>query len=182
MLSKDETHEVSARVRHQLQFVDREDDLRCHNLATAYMIAGRFADAAEMLPAARDLCSAHGESHDRCRLRWVEGRVADGLGRMAQAEERFLAAHAGFANAGESGHAAMAALELALIYCRQLSPKAVSYAAAAIPILDGFKIHSEAVAARRLLADAVARERVTPEVLARSGRPERPGMGSGRLR
>ncbi len=137
----------------------------CHNLAVAYIDAGRFADAAEMLPLARDLCSAHGEALEQSQLRWVEGRVAEGFGRTARAEERFLAAHAGFAKAGESGYAAVVALELALLYCRQGQPKAVSYAAEAIPILDGFKIRSEAVAARRLLAEAVARERVNPEVL-----------------
>ncbi len=158
-----------ADLRRAMELVDPGDGrLRlsiCHNLATACMDAGRFADAAEILPAARDLCSAHGQPLERDQLRWVEGRVAKGLGRTALAEEHFLAAHTGFAAIGEASHGGMVALELALIYCRQGRPQAVSYAAEAIPILDGFKIRSEAVAARRLLAEAVARERVTPEIL-----------------
>ncbi len=137
----------------------------CHNLAAAYIEAGRFAEADEMLPLARELCLAHGEALERFQLRWVEGRVALGLGRTALAEDYFFAAHAGFSAVGETGHAAVVAVELSLIYCEQGRPEAARYAAEAIPILDGFKIRSEAVAARRLLAEALARERLTSEIL-----------------
>ena len=137
----------------------------CHNLAAAYIEAGRFPDAAEMLPLARQLCSTYGESLERFQLRWVEGRVMLGLGRTTLAEDYFLAAHAGFGAAGETGHAAVVAVELALIYCEQGRPETARYAAEAIPLLDGFKIRSEALAARRLLAESVARERLTPEIL-----------------
>ncbi len=152
-----------------MELVDEHDGrLRltvCHNLAAAYMDAGRFAEADEMLPRTRRLCSAHGESVERFQLRLLEGRVAKGLGRMALAEDYFFAAHAGFSAAGEIGHAAVVAVELALIYCEQGRPEAARYAAEAIPLLDGFKIRSEALAARRLLAEAVTRERLTPEIL-----------------
>ncbi len=152
-----------------MELVDlRDGRLRlsaCHNLAAAYMVAGRFAEAGELLPLVRDLCSAHGEPLERFQLRWLEGRVAQGLGRTALAEDYFFAAHAGFMSAGETGHAAVVAVELALIYCHQGRPEAARYAAEAIPLLDGFKIRSEALAARRLLAEAVARERLTPQIL-----------------
>ncbi len=137
----------------------------CHNLATAYMIAGRFADAAELLGPARELCSIHGESLEQFQLKWVEGRVAKGLGQSSLAEERFHAFRAGFEAAGETAHATVVSMELALIYCEQGRPEAAGYAAEAIPLLDGFKFRSEALAARRLLLEALARERLTPEIL-----------------
>ncbi len=139
----------------------------CHNLVTAYMIAERFDDADEMLPLVQSLCTAHGEPLERFQLLWVEGRVAKGLGRTHLAEESFVASHTGFSDMGERGHASVVAVDLALIYCEQGRPEAVRYAAEAIPILDTFKIRSEAVTARRILALAVARDHVTLEVLYR---------------
>ncbi len=46
-----------------------------HNLATACMDAGRFAEADEMLPLVRDLCSAHGDLLERFQLRWLEAAL-----------------------------------------------------------------------------------------------------------
>ncbi len=156
-------------LRRALELVEPDDGrLRltiCHNLATACMDAGRFSEAGEILPVARDLCSTHGEPLERFQLRWVEGRVAKGLDRTALAKKHFMASHSGFVEAGETAHAAVVAVELALIYCEHGRPEVLRYAAEAIPILDGFKIRSEAVAARRLLALALARKHVTPEVL-----------------
>ncbi len=137
----------------------------CHNLAAAYMVAGRFDAAGKMLPLARDLCATHGEPLERLQLQWIEGRVAKGIGRESVAEDLFLGSYKGLLDSGEEGHAAVVAIDLALIYCEQGRPDALRYAAEAIPILDGFRIHSEAVAARRLLAFALAQESVTPEVL-----------------
>ena len=137
----------------------------CHNLVAAYVEAGYFAEADELLPRARELCAAHGEVLEQCQLRWVEGRVAKGLGNPSLAEECFHAARAGFSGAGESGYSAVAAVELAMLYCQQGRPEVARYAAEAIPLLDSFKIRSEALAARRLLAEGLARERLTPEIL-----------------
>ena len=138
-----------------------------HNLAAAYIEASRFADAAERLPQARELCARHGEALERFQLYWIEGRVAKGLGNSSLAEERFHAARSGFSAAGETAHAAVIAVELALIYCEQGRPEAARYAAEAMPLLDAYKFHSEALAARRLMADAMACERLTPEILRR---------------
>ena len=137
----------------------------CHNLATAYMDAGLFAEADELLPLARQLCAAHGRALEHCQLRWVEGRVAKGLGKSSLAEERFHASRAGFLAASETAHASVVAVELAMLYCQEGRPEAARYAAEAIPLLDAFEFHTEALAARRLLAEALIRERLTPEVL-----------------
>ncbi len=137
----------------------------CHNLATAYTEAGHFAQAGKLLPQVDALCSAHGQPVERYRLRWLQGRVARGLGRAGLAEEHFLAAYSGFVEAGESKYAAMIAVELALSYCHEERPETIRFAAEAIPILDGFKIRSDAVAARQLLTQELARRHITPEVL-----------------
>ncbi len=152
-----------------MELIDARDSrLRlsiCHNLAAAYTDAGRFAEADDLLPLARELGLAYGGPVERFQLQWIEGRVAKGLGKSLLAEERFHASRAGFLAAGETAHAAVVAVELALIYCQQGRPEATGYAAEAIPFLDGYKFHSEALAARRLLAQALARECLTPEVL-----------------
>ena len=137
----------------------------CHNLMAVYIEVGRFTEADELLPQVRELCAAHGEPLERSQLRWVEGRVARGLGRTTMAEDCLHAAHAGFWAVGEIGHAAVVAVELALLYCEEERPEAARYAAEAIPILDAFKIRSEALAARRLLAEAMAHEHLSPKIL-----------------
>ncbi len=90
-----------------------------------------------------------------------------GFGKAVGVHVGRRAARAGFLAAGETAHAAVVAVELALIYCQQGRPEAAGYVAEAIPLLDAYKFRSEALTARRLLAQAEARKRLTPEVLRR---------------
>ena len=50
---------------------------------------GRFQEAEALLPEVRDLFRAGSKPLDRVRLRWQEGRIAFGLGRVEEAETVF---------------------------------------------------------------------------------------------
>jgi hypothetical protein len=51
-----------------------------HNFVDNLTKAGKFAEAAPLLPEVWDLVRAHGRYLDQLRLRWVEARIAAGLG------------------------------------------------------------------------------------------------------
>lgn len=87
-----------------------------HNLLWCATELGYVAVVAECLPGVRPLYGAG--RLNRLRLRWVEGRVAAGLGDAAAAEADFQAVRAGFAAAGLPFPAAMVALDLALLWDR----------------------------------------------------------------
>src|SRR5262249_181618 len=58
-----------------------------HNLADYLSQAHRYEEAESLIPEVSAICARLGNELDRIRLRWVEGRIADGLGKTGQAIE-----------------------------------------------------------------------------------------------
>lgn len=85
-----------------------------HNLVDNLSKMGRHTEAADLLPNLRELAAAHGSSGDLLRLRWVEGRIAAGLGDLHQARTLLTEVRQTFLADGNPYEAALATLDLAI--------------------------------------------------------------------
>jgi tetratricopeptide (TPR) repeat protein/DNA-binding XRE family transcriptional regulator len=90
-----------------------------HNRADYLSKLGRYAEATPLLPSVRSAHSRFGDELSMARLRWVEGRIAYGLGRTGQAIEILNQVRADFAARGMSYDTALVSLELATIFARE---------------------------------------------------------------
>jgi transcriptional regulator with XRE-family HTH domain len=135
-----------------------------HNSAWNLTHLGRFAEAAALLPEIRALTA----QLDALRFRWLEGRVAAGLGRLAEAAEAFSQVRAGFAEQGIAYDVALVTLELAVVHLQQRRTrevKALAREMAAIFKAQG--VHQGALAALKLFCEAVETQAVTVELARR---------------
>jgi tetratricopeptide (TPR) repeat protein len=137
-----------------------------HNLLNALVEAGRYPEAAVVLPAVRELTRRLGKRRDLLSLEWLEGRLAAGLGHLAEAEEKFLAAREGFIRAGNGFGAALVSLDLAICYLETGRPGLVKrLAGEMLPIFESRDVHRETVAALALFQQAVAAETITASIV-----------------
>ena len=133
-----------------------------HNLALYLAEAGRFAQAAGLVAADADLYRRHPDSWTQLRLSWLRGKIAAGLGDTAEAERLFRETRDGFARQGNGYDAAMASLDLALLYLKEgrtadVLPLAEEMAA----LFEARDVHREALAAVLLFQEAAERDEVT---------------------
>ena len=133
------------------------------NLAVALSHVGLHQQAERLLPVLRRLVET--EEQDRIRFRWLEGRIAAGLGRTGEALRALAEARAGFVQHGLGYDVALSLLETAAIYLERGEYSEVQRLAAELAGL--FKkngIHEEARKALRLFEEAVARQVATAEL------------------
>ncbi|HKH47741.1 MAG TPA: hypothetical protein VKM72_24040 [Thermoanaerobaculia bacterium] len=91
-----------------------------YNLASLLTESGKYWEAAEILREDEELHREFPEPWTQLRLVWLRGKIAAGQGDEEAAEQRFLAARAGFLGQGYAYDAALVALEdLAVMYLRQ---------------------------------------------------------------
>jgi tetratricopeptide (TPR) repeat protein len=179
--------EAIALLRQGVRLVDRERDpalllAGVHNLIAFEVDGGQFVVGRELLQEHTELYERHGGFFDRLRLRWLEGRVAAGLGELAEAEGALLAARAGFAEHRLAYVEALISLDLAALWLRQGRKDEIR------PLVEemlgtfrALDIRREATAVLLMLAEAAAAERLTPALLrsaaARLRRLEREAAG-----
>jgi tetratricopeptide (TPR) repeat protein len=113
-----------ALLRQALDLLDPQADPRMflaarHNLILALNQCGRHREAFALLYHTRPLYLEAGDRINLVRLRWLEGAVAAGLGRIDRAEAAFREVRDAWAGLGLGLDAALAALDLAGIYARQ---------------------------------------------------------------
>lgn len=153
--------------RESLQTLDSRDEPRLylmahHNMAWLLQEAGHFHEAREMLAAGRELYSQFPDAWTQLRRRWLEGQIARGLGDAAAAEQAFQAVREGFLRKGSGYDAALASLDLALLYLEQQRPADVKRVAEEIvPVFEAQDVHREALAALMLFQDAARLEQLT---------------------
>ena len=139
-----------------------------HNILHALVQTGRFREAAAGLADTRAL---HRQLHhpvDRLRLDWLEALILHGLGQADLAERHYRSVVDGFLAEGLDYDAALVALELAVLYSEQGRVGAIEkLCAAMLPIFRSQKIGREAIAALLVFRQAVARERVSTDLLHR---------------
>ena len=155
-----------------LDLIDPDQDLRLlfsakHNLIDNLVDAGRYMEAQRLLVQARSLYRRFDEPAFRNRRRWVEGKIARGLGQMEQAERFLLAARIGFQEQDASYDGALVCLELAGLYAEQgRTAEMKQLAEEMVPIFSSRKIHREALAALALWCQAVKTETAGAELAA----------------
>ncbi len=136
------------------------------NIAFFLAGAGRWEEAADIVETDEDLYRRFPEPWVQLRLAWVRARIAAGSGDIAEAERLYLEVREGFIRQGIGYDAAIASLELALLYVRQ--ERTVELKRLAEEMLSIFRsqnIHREATAALMLFQDAARREVVTVALL-----------------
>jgi tetratricopeptide (TPR) repeat protein len=138
-----------------------------HNLATALADAGRALEARRLFAESRDLYPP--EPWLQNRRRWLSGKIARGLGQLAEAEAAFLAARDGFLAEGIPYDTALVTLELAALYAEAgRTAELRRLAAETVPIFRSRRIHREALIALSFFRrQTIETEAATTEVIAR---------------
>jgi tetratricopeptide (TPR) repeat protein len=136
-----------------------------HNLLDNLASAGRFAEARELLPEVEALCQSAGSRLDEIRLRWVEGRIAAGLGDRSGARRSFDDARREFAARGMAYDAALVSLELAVLLIEQGETAEVRELAEEIAeIFRARDVHRETLAALAVFQAAAALDAATADL------------------
>ncbi len=133
-----------------------------HNLALYLAEAGRFAQAAGLVAADEDLYRQIQEPWLQLRLSWLRGKIAAGLGETVEAERFFRETRDGFVRQENGYDAAMASLDLALLYLKEgRTAEVLPIAEEMVTLFEAQDVHREALAAVLLFQEAAQREEVT---------------------
>ncbi len=133
-----------------------------HNLADRLTELGRASEAREIVEESFDLYQQFPDPWTQLRRLWVEAKIARGLGEVEDAEQALLAVRDGFLRQGVGFDAALASLDLALLYLDQGKTVEVKrLAEEMVPIFEAQDVHREAAAALMLFQEAVSREQIT---------------------
>lgn len=90
-----------------------------HALAVYLLEAGHPQAARDLVEGARNLYQRDGNRLNQVRLRWLEGRIAFGLGEDTGAEAAFRDARLEYEGVGKPYDAALVSLDLALVLAKQ---------------------------------------------------------------
>lgn len=138
------------------------------NLLVDLCRLGRAAEGESRLPIVRDLARLLNEELDLTRVVWLEGRVAAGVGRTAEAISALQQVRRVFKDRDLAYDYALASLELAVLLLEQ--GRAAEVRGLAKEMLWIFRaqgVHREALAALRLFCEAAEKERATAELARR---------------
>lgn len=136
-----------------------------HNLVDNLSKAGRHREADALLPDLRELAAAHGRTLDHLRLRWVEGRVAAGLGEHERAHQFLGSVRQTFLDAGNPYEAALATLDLVVSHLKEGNTAEVRVLAdEMVAVFRDHNVPREALAAVLLFQEAAHREATTAEL------------------
>ena len=138
-----------------------------HNLIDDLTEVGRFMEAQGLFIQARPLYLRFDEPRNRNRRRWVEGKLARGLGQPEKALSLLLRARAGFLELDDAYDVALISLDIAGIYAEQgRTAELKQLAEEMVPIFSSRQIHREAIAAFTLWQQAVQAEKLGTELTA----------------
>ena len=137
-----------------------------HNLIDNLLEAGRLMEAQKLLLKAKPLYRQFPEPRVQNRLKWVEGKIARGLGQQGQAEILLSAARDGFLAAKAPYEMAVISLELASLYAEQgRMTELKRLSEEMMPIFSSRQIHREALAALAFWRRAVTAEKAGIELV-----------------
>jgi hypothetical protein len=154
-----------------LALIDAERDPKLllaavHNLLSHLVDSGQIAEARRVFLQSCALYSAHGGPLERLKARWLEGRIASGLGDPLQAERSFQDVRSGFAEAGLPYDLALVSLDLAALWLEQGRNREIrALLDETVAIFQARGIRREAIAALLMLREAIERERATTVLL-----------------
>ena len=148
--------------------VEREGDPRLtymllFNTAVVHTHLGRFAAAGPLVQRVSELVGA--DEGEACRILWLRGRIAAGLGRPMEAQRLLGEARRAFAARDMWYDVALADLEIAPFLLAEGSTEEVK--AMATELVEAFRkrgVHPEAEKALQLFKDAADKEEATAEL------------------
>lgn len=146
----------------QLAAIGRYGLLNALELCGEYRQAGRLLLESGLREAFAD------DPLNLAKLRWLEGKIHAGLGKLWRAEQVLREVRDGFLERGQGYEAALVGLDLAAVWLRQDNHAAVRELAE--EILETFAklgIHREGLKAVRYLREACRREMATPALVQR---------------
>lgn len=138
-----------------------------HNILLFRVERGEFRAASLQLFEMRPLYARHAGAVDLGKLRWIEGKIAAGLGEWERAERAFLQVREEFQERGQVYAAAIAGLELAAVWLRQGRTDEVKRLV--LETLEVFRsryVARESIAALLMLRDALEHDRASLELVA----------------
>ena len=139
-----------------------------HNQLSFLVACGNFNGARELFSRNRHLSQSGGQVL-ALKLRWLEGQIHYGLGRLADAEAVFLEVRQEFEDAGLGFSEAIATLDLALVWMRQgKMAEAEQVVIEATGVFAALDIHREALAAVHLLKEAFRIRKASVELIAKT--------------
>jgi transcriptional regulator with XRE-family HTH domain len=153
--------------------VSKEDEPRFNwlvkfSLANNFLHEAHPEEADALLPMLNELAARLGNELDSLRLRWLEGRVAAGLGRTEKARAIILRVREDLVAKGRAFDAALASLELASFYLEDgRSAEVRVLARQMLWIFKAQGVPREAAAALRLFCEAAEKENLTIEMTRR---------------
>ncbi|HTQ79120.1 MAG TPA: hypothetical protein VMM92_03930 [Thermoanaerobaculia bacterium] len=138
------------------------------SLVVFTVAAGRYQDGQTLLEEHRPLLYGQEEPLNLLKLRWIEGRIAAGLGQVVEAETAFQEVRSEFANQRLPDQAAVATLDLARVWVGQgRTAEIAELVAESVKIFEGLGIRREAIAALLVLQEAAIRDRLTVALVER---------------
>ncbi|MEA2562418.1 MAG: hypothetical protein QOH06_3922 [Acidobacteriota bacterium] len=152
--------------------ISEDDDpklrfLVLHNILLFRVERGEFRTASLQLFEMRPLYARHAGAVDLVKLRWIEGRIAAGLGEWDKAERAFRQVREDFEERGQIYHSAVLGLELAAIWLRQGKTEAVrNLVTETLEVFRSRYVARESIAALLMLRDALERDLATLELVA----------------
>jgi len=153
-----------------LELVDEKQEPRLavygrYNLIWCLTTAGRHREAVQLLPAVQELFNRIARPLDLVRLRWAEGRIAEGLGQRDLAETAFREVQVEFFARHMAYDAALVSLDLAILYSREGRTRELKKLASELmPIFESRDVHREAMAALLMFQHAVQEECLTVQI------------------
>lgn len=134
-------------------------------LLDAMVDCGEFRRAAELLLESGLRQAFASDPLNLLRLRWLEGKILAGLGKLSRAEQVFEAVREEFREKGLEYDAALAGLDLAAVWLREGRVSEVrSLAQGMLDIFRDLKVHREAVKALRFFHLACKEKVVTAQL------------------
>lgn len=153
-------------LRRALDLLDPNEEPRTflaarHNLISALNQSGRSREAFSLLFHTRPLYLKMGDRMNLLRMRWLEGLVAQGLGRVEQAVAAFREVRESFIGLGLHYDAALASLDLAGVLVQQARTADVRRLAEdMLAVFASRDIHREAMAALLFFCQTARTENV----------------------
>ncbi|HEX9944939.1 MAG TPA: hypothetical protein VGG03_23260, partial [Thermoanaerobaculia bacterium] len=132
------------------------------NLLSCLISADRYEEAEQLLPEIRDLFRESAQPLDLVRLRWAEGLIDLGRGRLGPAEAAFREVQREFLQRGMGYDAALVSLDLARLYAQEGCVEDLKRLASELmPIFESRDVHREAIVALLMFQRACEEERLT---------------------
>jgi transcriptional regulator with XRE-family HTH domain len=156
-----------------LPLIDAEREPRLalvvrHNLLGYLTQLGRAEEARQRLPEVRRLAEQLGGELDLQRVGWLEGKIAYGLGDLAEARKRFEQVRRAFDKPDLSYDYALVSMELSLVLLKQGETVRVrAIAEEMFSIFRRQEVPVEALKALRIFCEAARQETATVELARR---------------